>query len=152
MKINWKEVCKSSGYLSLKEKVRHDLEKKHRSKKELQEQFRWVISRAIHYSYRLNKPIQDILNEWESKCNHWWLNYYQNNNQPKLNRTKSLKPKNTLKYYRTDRWYQTVDMVKQRKKRILQSIHENQMKNSTRAGKKARWSNERKARAKRLKA
>lgn len=89
--LDWKAISKSPGYISLKKAYVHDVQKGWRSKAESRRHFKWVIGRAMHYSIKLRKPIESILNEWEEKRDYWWLNYYQASNQPKLHK-KILKP------------------------------------------------------------
>ena len=55
-----------------------------RDKKELYDHFQWVINRAKHYANFINTPIENVLNDWEEKRKYWWLNYYQDGNQPKF--------------------------------------------------------------------
>lgn len=106
MKINWKSFATSSGYKSLKTAYIHDVKKASeahspmRDKQEFLRKFRWVIDRAKHYAQRLNKPIEEVLNEWESKRNYWWINYYQECSQPKIlsNKAHNVKPMGAITY------------------------------------------------------
>lgn len=112
MIIDWKKVCQSPGYKSLKaayvrdvqESERHKARFKNkpmREKKEFLRKFRWVICRATHYAAKTGSPIEEILNKWESErscC--WWLNYYQNGQQPKLHGN-NLKPLGVNGYKKT---------------------------------------------------
>jgi hypothetical protein len=90
MKINWKHLATTPGYRSLKAAYIRDVQKATRSarpmrdKTEFLKKFIWVIGRAKHYAQHFEVPIAIILNEWESKRNYWWLNYYQECNQPKF--------------------------------------------------------------------
>lgn len=93
--INWKHVAKSPGYKSLKAAYIHDVERAGRDKRpmrrkeEFLRKFNWVIGRATHYAYYSGVRIEVILNEWEANRNYWWLNYYQDCNQPKLRKSVS---------------------------------------------------------------
>jgi len=165
MKIDWKTVCRSTGYISLKNAYIQDVRKaeahqrKHghgmRDKEEFLRQFKWVISRAKHYAHHKNTTIDVILYEWESKRDYWWLNYYQDARQPKFY-THKHKPlglrgnRNYLKRaYRNDpvavkqgmkRYHEEKKGRKEiSDKSILKSLH------------KPRWDNERKKRMKRMK-
>lgn len=97
MDIDWKHLATTEGYRSLKSAYVHDVQEaskqKHpmREKLELLNKFNWVINRAKHYSHHTGKTIEEVLNEWESKRNYWWLNYYQDGCQPKF-RTRNIKP------------------------------------------------------------
>lgn len=48
------------------------------------DKFRWVIDRARNYSEKLNIPIEEIIQSWEADRNYWYMNYYQESNQPKI--------------------------------------------------------------------
>lgn len=88
-KIDWKKVAASPGYRSLKAAYQRELDKidkerqrghrPMRDKAEFLARFNWIICRAKHYSHRLNKPIEDVLNEWENRRSGWWFGYYGNN-------------------------------------------------------------------------
>lgn len=94
MKINWKDLAASPGYISLKGAYIKDVQdaskeklkgrKPIRDKKEFLRHFNWVICRAKHYAYHLGRDVSSVLDEWESKRTYWWLNYYQDCQQPKI--------------------------------------------------------------------
>lgn len=46
--------------------------------------FTWVLDRAKHYAEKTGLNWQDILNSWESNRNYWYMNYYQDCSQPRL--------------------------------------------------------------------
>lgn len=46
--------------------------------------FRWIIDRARHYSEKLNIPFEEILQSWEEDRDFWYMNYYQEANQPMI--------------------------------------------------------------------
>lgn len=46
------------------------------------DKFRWVIDRARHYSEKLGIPIGEIIQSWEEDRRYWYMNYYQDCNQP----------------------------------------------------------------------
>lgn len=48
------------------------------------EKFKWIIDRAKHYAEKVNIPYEEILEGWENDRNYWFLNYYQECNQPKF--------------------------------------------------------------------
>jgi hypothetical protein len=89
----------TSGYISLVAAIRSDCEKgdgnfhpegciekcpgSHCSHKYC-DQFKWVMNRAEHYSQSLDIPVTEILDSWEKGRNYWYMNYYQNCNQPLL--------------------------------------------------------------------
>lgn len=111
MNVDWKYFSQTKGYKSLKEAYMSDARRAGkearpmRSKGELYEKFQWVISRCFHYAQALNKQPWDVLDEWESKRDYWWLNYYQESRQPKI-RPESISKKpmhirGIKKYYKS---------------------------------------------------
>lgn len=46
--------------------------------------FKWIIDRAKHYAEKTGLNWEDILNVWEKNRSYWYMNYYQNANQPLL--------------------------------------------------------------------
>lgn len=48
------------------------------------DKFKWVIDRAKHYSEKLGLNWKDILNSWENQRDYWYMNYYQEAHQPKI--------------------------------------------------------------------
>lgn len=101
MKVNFKELSKSEGYKCLKAAVLSDCmegqgcfningcDKPGRVKcfHRYCDRFRWVIGRATHYSCKTGISVAELLNTWESDRSYWYMNYYQDGNQPKLNRS-----------------------------------------------------------------
>lgn len=145
MKIDWKKVSKTPGYVSLKAAYIRDVQEAAksqdkgyhpmRSKKEFLEHFRWVIGRAEHYAHHKNTTIDVILNEWEDKRTYWWLNYYQNNRQPLLNRSSVCLPP-SIKLLRKNKRYSRYPK-KYKQKAIFSELLRLQEINSTKSPK--RW-------------
>lgn len=48
------------------------------------DKFKWIIDRARHYAEKTGLEICDILNTWESRRTYWYMNYYQDANQPEI--------------------------------------------------------------------
>ena len=46
------------------------------------EKIEWIIERAKHYQLKTGKPYQEIIDTWVSKKNYWYINYFQEANQP----------------------------------------------------------------------
>jgi len=46
--------------------------------------FKWAIDRAKHYGEKLGIPWEEILNAWEAERNYWYMNYYQECKQPRI--------------------------------------------------------------------
>lgn len=55
------------------------------------DKYKWVLDRAKHYAEKTGRTTEEILQAWESKRTYWYMNYYQECNQP-LN---GLSPKST---------------------------------------------------------
>jgi hypothetical protein len=47
-------------------------------------QFKWIIDRAKHYAEKTGLPWEEILNSWEADRSYWYMNYYQDGNQPEI--------------------------------------------------------------------
>lgn len=112
MKINWKEVSKSSGYRSLKAAYIKQVEYSRgwgrgRDKKEMYALFCKIIARATHYAHHQNRPIEDVLEEWQSECEYGFSNHYRNNLKPLLTKPKGKSQemglRGHIKYYKTSR-------------------------------------------------
>lgn len=48
------------------------------------EHFKWAINRAKHYEEKLGIPWKEVLKSWEDDRSYWFLNYYQDCNQPPI--------------------------------------------------------------------
>lgn len=46
--------------------------------------FKWAIDRAKHYSEKTGIPVEEILTAWENNRDYWYMNYYQDANQPEI--------------------------------------------------------------------
>lgn len=146
MDIDWKYFSQTKGYKSLKEAYMRDTRKAGkekrpmRDKEEFYKHFQWVISRCIHYAHALNKKPWEVLDEWESKRDYWWLNFYQDSRQPKIRpESISRKPmhiRGIKKYYKTGYFPDSNTRVN---KRIGDHLRSKRTK-------KSRWTSERKAR------
>jgi hypothetical protein len=44
----------------------------------------WTLDRAKHYAEKTGIDAARILDSWEEKRNYWYMNFYQEANQPKL--------------------------------------------------------------------
>lgn len=89
------------GYESLIKKVKEDCKKgndcfneygcnveKSKCGHKYCDTFKWIIDRAKHYEEMTGINYNEILDKWESKCNYWYMNYYQEANQPRLDKDK----------------------------------------------------------------
>ncbi|MFK5950951.1 MAG: VVA0879 family protein [Methylococcales bacterium] len=48
------------------------------------DKYKWVIDRAKHYAEFCNASYLDIMHEWESARSYWYMNFYQDPNQPEF--------------------------------------------------------------------
>lgn len=46
------------------------------------DKYKWVIDRAKHYAEKTGKPYEEIIEIWESNRTYWYMNYYQDCQQP----------------------------------------------------------------------
>lgn len=46
--------------------------------------FKWVIDRARHYAEKTGLEAADILDSWEEKRSYWYMNFYQECEQPEI--------------------------------------------------------------------
>lgn len=46
------------------------------------QKFKWIIDRAKHYEDKLGIPWREILESWEEDRSYWYMNYYQDCEQP----------------------------------------------------------------------
>jgi hypothetical protein len=76
------DLVDCEGYRSLREAVEESVNRGHRSRQELEQKFRWVVRHAHHYEQKTGVPATEILDAWEEKRDYWFLNYYQEANQP----------------------------------------------------------------------
>lgn len=49
----------------------------------------WILERAKHYAKKTGIDYLAILEEWEENRNYWYMNYYQDCNQPKIQPSES---------------------------------------------------------------
>lgn len=84
-----KDIIQSDGYKSLRAAVDKDHEQEKRWNRktpahDYEAKFNWTIERAKHYGEALDLDPADILDAWEAGRNYWYMNYYQDANQPKV--------------------------------------------------------------------
>lgn len=48
------------------------------------QKFKWIIDRAKHYGKKMELDWKDVLKSWEGERRYWYLNYYQDCNQPEI--------------------------------------------------------------------
>lgn len=47
--------------------------------------YKWVLERAKHYAAKTGKTVEEVMEIWENDRTYWYMNYYQDCNQPLLN-------------------------------------------------------------------
>ena len=50
------------------------------------DKYKWVIERATQYAEKLNVPMEQILEGWETQRTYWHQNFYQDANQPDISK------------------------------------------------------------------
>jgi hypothetical protein len=76
---------KNWGYEKLKAAIERDCEKRGvRNDSEYWDKFDWILKRAEHYAEKTGIPKEEILNSWEEGRDYWYMNYYQESNQPEI--------------------------------------------------------------------
>ena len=61
------------------------------------DKFKWVLDRAEHYAELLATTKEIILQQWEEQRRYWYMNYYQESNQPPLAKVKIFEDLEALK-------------------------------------------------------
>lgn len=53
------------------------------------DKYKWVIDRAKYYAENTGKTFEEIIEIWENNRTYWYMNYYQESNQPLNGRKKT---------------------------------------------------------------
>lgn len=48
------------------------------------DKYKWIIERANHYAEIIGVTAEDVLEAWETKRSYWYMNFYQDSNQPRI--------------------------------------------------------------------
>jgi hypothetical protein len=78
-----KVIEESEGYKKLLASVERD-EKESPNHHDYRGKFSWAIERANHYAEKTGLEAADILDSWEKDRSYWYMNYYQDANQPEI--------------------------------------------------------------------
>lgn len=84
------ELVNCEGYKKLKHDVLYDYAKDDdyqngkRSFHNYAETFEFAINKAMHYAEKTEIKASDILDSWERDRSYWYMNYYQEANQPEI--------------------------------------------------------------------
>ena len=74
-------IEESQGYKELRDAIEKDRGSGW-SETDRMEKLTFACERAKHYEEKTGIPAGDILTAWESRRDYWYMNYYQNANQP----------------------------------------------------------------------
>lgn len=77
------KVEDSAGYKKLLAAVAND-ESRGTNFHDYRGKLHWIASRAKHYAEKTGLEAADILDSWEASRNYWYMNYYQECNQPEI--------------------------------------------------------------------
>jgi hypothetical protein len=78
-----KTIQDSEGYKKLLAAVERD-EKQSPSFHDYRAKLKFVVERAEHYAAKTGLEAADILDAWEKDRTYWYINYYQDSNQPEI--------------------------------------------------------------------
>lgn len=76
------QIEQSDGYKKLLAAVEKDESKG--STHNYRAKLAWVIARAQHYADKTGLSAASILDAWEERRDYWYMNYYQECNQPEI--------------------------------------------------------------------
>lgn len=76
-------IEESEGYKKLRKAIADDA-KSGRDEDERLKTLQFAVDRARHYEEKTGVPAGDILTAWESRRDYWYMNYYQDANQPRI--------------------------------------------------------------------
>lgn len=85
-----KDITECEGYKSLRATIDQDYAKDRNFQKggrpfhDYEAKFQWVIDRAQNYGAALGLDPAEILDAWEKDRTYWYMNYYQESSQPKI--------------------------------------------------------------------
>jgi hypothetical protein len=71
----------SEGYKSLLAAVQRDVDS---GDYRAMPYFAWIIARVHHYAEKAGVDAGELLTKWETKRSYWYMNFYQDANQPRL--------------------------------------------------------------------
>lgn len=74
------------GYESLTASYRYWAEREPGHKDEWKQKYEWALERAQQYADHLGVTRDEVLAAWEQERDYWYVNYYQESNQPDLTR------------------------------------------------------------------
>jgi hypothetical protein len=75
------DIKDCDGYKKLLSEVERD-ERESPGFHNYRAQLSWAVSRAEAYAKKIGVEAADVLNAWEKRRNYWYMNFYQDSNQP----------------------------------------------------------------------
>ena len=87
---NCADITQSEGYKTLRAAVDRDYAKDRgyqdgrRPFHDYEAKLNWAVERARHYGEALSMEPAKVLNAWEKDRSYWYMNYYQELNQPRI--------------------------------------------------------------------
>jgi len=142
-KIDWKHLSTTEGYISLKKAYIADVQEARRrqnpmrDKTEFYREFRAIICKAQAQAEYENRPIHEVLTEWESTRRQWWFGCYNGTTRFQKPRVvSSLKP-HTIKGFRKRLKEWSHNSPQETKNRVCEEIQRTHKTASTKL--KPRW-------------
>lgn len=78
------EITESAGYKKLLAAVERDESGISKGMHNYRAKLAWVLDRAKHYAEKTGLDAASVLDAWESARDYWYMNYYQDCNQPEI--------------------------------------------------------------------
>lgn len=78
------------GYASLLAACEHSAKECPGRSEEYRRKMEWALERAQQYADRLGTDRETVLEAWEYDRDYWYMNYYQESNQPSLDGNASV--------------------------------------------------------------
>jgi hypothetical protein len=76
-------ITECAGYNKLIAAIEND-EKNSSGMHDYREKLQWIVNRVQHYADKTGLNPSDILDAWEANRDYWYMNYYQDCNQPEI--------------------------------------------------------------------
>ena len=76
-------ITECTGYKKLLSAIEHD-EQRSPNMHDYREKLQWIVDRVQHYADKTGLNASDLLDAWEEHRGYWYMNYYQDCNQPEI--------------------------------------------------------------------
>lgn len=77
-------ITECNGYKKLLAAVEHDESTEKNPGTRYRNKLKWIVERASHYAEKTGLNAAEILDKWENSRTYWYMNYYQDCEQPLL--------------------------------------------------------------------